>query len=78
MNKFDSIVDRAVKEALIADLERRQREIMEDIENTLRPYRAVERYEAGDDFESESDTFPADDDVQLNWDYEDDEDWDDE
>jgi hypothetical protein len=75
--KTDQIIDRVVKDALIADLERRQREITEDIENTLRPYREIERDEARDDFESEVDTFPdADeyaDDVQLNWDYEEDE-----
>jgi hypothetical protein len=82
--KLDQLFDNTVRDTLIENLERRQREIIEETERYLAS-------ELGDpfDFENEADAIPAEDagdwygeddeeynDVRLNWDYEDDEVWD--
>jgi len=55
--KFDSMVDRAVEQAEIESLKRRERKIIEDIDFILRHYAA----EDDDDDEYGEDEFDVDD-----------------
>jgi hypothetical protein len=69
--KLDQLFDNAVRDTLIENLERRQGEIVDDLKLILR------HYAAEDDDDEYGEETENDNDVQLNWEYEETEDWND-
>jgi len=77
MSKAKEILDRTYVDMSIENLKRREQEIRNDLDSVLAPYLTPdEEYEECDAAEGE---YGADEDVRLNWDYDDETDnWDDE
>jgi len=80
MSKAKEILDRTYVDVSIENLKRREQEIRNDLDSVLAPYltpdEEYEEYDAGES-EDAGDWYSEDDDVRLNWDYEEDEDWND-